>query len=102
MEYINVQYKNGRDERIIGDDLEDRWEQLTGEPGGIQYAAYYVPKRKGDGYRAAGILGVPREEHAANQAASEQARKEDSDRKYAAMVAARDWTWTAPNADRHL
>jgi hypothetical protein len=101
VQYIDVQYKDGRDERTEGDDLLECREEITADTPGIQYAAWFVPKRSG-GYKAAGVFGVTRDEAAAAREASMQADKDRTMRALKAMHAVRDWTWTPPQMDRHL
>lgn len=102
MQYIEIQHTDGRDEHIEGDNLADRWEQITDDTTGIQYAAYFVPKRNSNGHRASGMFGITRDEATAHRDASQQARRERTEQALAASYAARDWTWTSPHKDSHL
>lgn len=69
---------------------------------GIAHAAWRVPKRSGEGFRLAGVLGVPRDERAELQARREAARQEADRAAVGRMVAKRTWEWTAPNQSSHL
>lgn len=102
MEYIEIQYKDGRDERIDGDSLEERWDELAEATSELQYAAHFVPKRNGDGYRARSVFGITREEDLVLRATQKKAGEERAGRAITAMHASRDWTWTYPRSGSHL
>ena len=102
MQYIDIQYADGRDEHIEGDDLAEHWERVTEDTTGVQYAGYFVPKRSGGGHRAYGVFGITRAEAAALGQARRPARAEGTARAAEAMYAARDWTWSPPHQVSHL
>src|ERR1700727_69318 len=86
VQYIDIQYADGRDERIKGDDLAGRWDEVTEDTAGIQYAGYFVPKRGGGGgHRAQGVFGITRDEAAALGRARRQERAQRAARAAEAM-----------------
>lgn len=100
MQTIEIQYRDGSDETIQGEDLAVRWDEITETPG-IQYAGYRVPKRSGDGTRLYGHLGERREERAERLAARAAEIEEQNRTADARLAMTRDWTYN-PYTGGHL